>query len=227
MIRIRHEATVVDVLALADIDPDLALLPPEDQDRHARFVDREAADSYLRRQSALRRRLGDELSIPPGEVVLNTIGNQKPIVAGPQPKVHFNLSASGPLMVLAIDPTGPIGVDIECHDIHRGLQASSLSPALHPQELAALAGDDLDDILQCWVFKEAWIKWTAEGMRADLKALRLWQPGLAEAFVHAGAAVRLHKIGPGTALGTDGHAAWVGLVKAAVSSAGGPADRGL
>ncbi|MEM9653316.1 MAG: 4'-phosphopantetheinyl transferase superfamily protein [Actinomycetota bacterium] len=237
--RIHHGDTVVDVLPLAACEPDRSLLPDEDRARHARFVDAAAADSYLRRQSALRRRLGEELGIDPAAVALTTAGNLKPILATtaesddnnvgaePGPTVHFNLSASGPLMVLAVDRTGPVGVDIECHKIHDGLTASSLTPALHPRELEQLAGDDLDDILQCWVFKEAWIKWTGEGMRADLKNLRLWRPGLTDAFTFDGAAVRLDRIGAGGDHDPSLPAAWVGLVKADVTAVGGPLDRGI
>lgn len=221
--RIVDGPTVVDVLTLADCAPDLSLLPEEDKDRYRRFIDTDAADSYLRRQSELRRRLGAELNVAPTDVELAMTGNQKPILDIEGPPLHFNISSSGPLMAIAIDTAGPVGVDIECHQIHHGLSASSLAPALHPRELEQLAGDDLDDTLQCWVFKEAWIKWTAEGMRADLKDLRLWQPGLDEEFTFEDAAVRLHKIGPGTRFDPDGPAAWVGVVRAAE----GCADRGL
>lgn len=221
--RVVDGTTVVDVLPLADCAPDLSLLPEQDKDRHRRFIDTDAADSYLRRQSELRRRLGAELDVAPTNVQLVMTGNQKPILDLEGPPLHFNISSSGPLMVIAINRAGPVGVDIECHEIHHGLSASSLAPALHPKELAQLAGDDLDDTLQCWVFKEAWIKWTAEGMRADLKGLRLWQPGLADEFTFEEAAVRLHKIGPDTRFDSDGPMAWVGVVTAAE----GFPDRGL
>lgn len=221
MLRIVDKSTVVEVMALADCAPDLSLLPQEDRDRHSRFVNRQAADSYLRRQSTLRRRLGKELGLDPREVQLSTVANQKPVIDLPGPPLHFNLSSSGPLMALAFDRRVPVGTDIECHEIHRGLAASSLAPALHPAELKQLAANDLEDILQCWVFKEAWIKWTGEGMRADLKALRLWRPGLADSFIHDGAEVRLSRVE--VEGGQNGTAAWVGLVR----SATGSTERGL
>lgn len=210
---------LVEVFVLADCQPDLSLLPPADQDRYRRFIDTEAADFYLRRQSQLRRRLGAELNLAPGAVELTTVGNQKPALLADGPPLHFNISSSGPLMAMAISRRGPVGVDIECHRIHTGLKASSLAPALHETELELLAGDDLEDTLQCWVFKEAWIKWTAEGMRADLKNLHLWRPGLPDRFVADGAEVNLNRVGPETRLLSDEpplqHQAWLGVVRAA------------
>jgi phosphopantetheinyl transferase len=121
-------------------------------------------------------------------------------------------------MALAIDPEHAIGVDVECHGLHPTLKATDLRPALHPNELSRLAGNDLDDILQCWVFKEAWIKWTGEGMRADLQGLDLWRPGLGERFVHNGLAIRLTRIPPIGGQPTAGQPptsglAWVGLAR--------------
>lgn len=222
-------ATVVDVIPLAECRPDLALLPPADRARYDRFVDRDAADAYLRRQSELRRRLGARLDADPAGLVFDTVANDKPVLTtepgGTGPPLHVNISRSGPLMALAIDEHEPIGVDIECHHIHRDLRADELAAALHPDELAALAGAPLDDILQCWVFKEAWIKWTGEGLRADLRATHLWRPGLPGRFeqrvgtLDGEVFLRRLEVDDGPALGVT---AWVGLVRPAAGSG----DRG-
>lgn len=210
-----EQTTTVQVLSLDHCQPDLALLSVEDAARYRAFKNSEAADAYLRRQSELKRRLAAHSGCTPEQVRINTEPNGKPflvdkhgVAIGP----HFNLSSSARLMALAIDDHQPIGVDVECHALHPTLKATDLSPALHPAELERLAENRLDDILQCWVFKEAWIKWTGEGMRADLKALELWRPGLPERFVHNGLAIRLTRI-PTSPVDLDNGVAWVGLAR--------------
>lgn len=214
MLRFVESSTTVEVLSLDHCAPDPALLSAADTARYQAFKNLDAADAYIRRQSELRRRLAVARDCDPNEIQIETEPNGKPFLVdgkGGPIGPHFNLSSSARLMALAIDFEQPIGVDVECHALHPTLKASDLSPALHPGELERLAANRLDDILQCWVFKEAWIKWTGEGMRADLKALDLWRPGLDERFVHDGLAIRLTRIPP-VAESADG-LAWVGLAR--------------
>ncbi len=214
ILHIVEGTTTVEVLSLDQCPADPELLSPADTARYRAFKNAEAADAFIRRQSELRRRLAAHQGRSPNELRIETEPNGKPFLAdeqGAPTGPHFNLSSSARLMALAIDAEQPIGVDVECHSLHPTLKASDLSPALHPHELERLATNRLDDILQCWVFKEAWIKWTGEGMRADLKGLDLWRPGLGERFVHDGLAIRLTRI-PAAGDQSDG-VAWVGLAR--------------
>ncbi|MGH1493338.1 MAG: 4'-phosphopantetheinyl transferase family protein [Acidimicrobiales bacterium] len=218
LLRFVEETTTVEVFDLDDCPPDPTLLPPEDIARFQSFKNDDAADAYIRRQSELRRRLAVHCDRRPDELRIETEPNGKPFLVdanGAATGPHFNMSSSARLMALAVDAEQAIGVDIECHGLHPNLVASDLTPALHPLELQRLAANRLDDILQCWVFKEAWIKWTGEGMRADLKSLELWRPDLPERFVHDGLSLRLTRIPPvaaGGAVPAEG-LAWVGLAR--------------
>ncbi|MGI9597850.1 MAG: 4'-phosphopantetheinyl transferase family protein [Acidimicrobiales bacterium] len=210
-IRFVDGTTTVEVLSLDDCQPELALLAEHEAARYRSFTDAGAADAYLRRQSELRRRLAVATGRRPEQLRFETEPNGKPFLIdddGRPAEPHFNLSSSDRLMALAVDFDQPIGVDVECHGLHPGMTAASLAAALHPGELERLSADRLDDILQCWVYKEAWIKWTGEGMRADLKGLDLWRPDLPPRFVHRGAAIGLIRI-PSAGIGV----AWLGRAR--------------
>lgn len=85
--------------------------------------------------------------------------------------VYFNVSHSGDWIVLAVDSSGEVGVDVEC--MQRDLNCLELAERFfHPQEYAALLA--LPDKLQrqsffyTWVCKEAVLKCDGRGISYGL-----------------------------------------------------------
>ncbi len=86
------------------------------------------------------------------------------------PDVHFSLSHSGNMAVLAISD-GEVGIDVQ---EHRGYNEKIASRFYHEKEIKMLedVSDTLDrEILfyKIWTCKEAYIKYTGKGMGQDLR----------------------------------------------------------
>lgn len=71
---------------------------------------REAAERYVVTRSLVRAVLGDHLGLTPREIRVTRTDTGKPVVAE---GVHFNLSHSGELILLALSDERAVGVDIE------------------------------------------------------------------------------------------------------------------
>ncbi|MFI5801701.1 4'-phosphopantetheinyl transferase family protein [Streptomyces sp. NPDC051561] len=175
-------------------DGSLGLLDATERERHAVFrkpIDRER---YAAAHIALRHLLGAYLGHPPADVVLG----REPCPLCPEPAesresggshesapsrkphgrpcvpgadLHFSLSHSGDLVLLAFAPT-PVGIDTELlTDVS---QADEIVAALHPRERAELAALHADDTARlaafgrCWCRKEAYLKGTGTGLAVPL-----------------------------------------------------------
>nr|MCU0624624.1 hypothetical protein [Gemmatimonadaceae bacterium] len=97
---------------LAGPAPSEALLSPAERARADRFRFARDRHRYLVAHDAMRRILGAALGVAPGALVFDHGPQGKPALAG-SPGVHFNLSHSEDLAVLAVTTRGPIGVDVE------------------------------------------------------------------------------------------------------------------
>ncbi len=87
-----------------------------------------------------------------------------------QPKIHYNISHSGEYVVCIL--TGQeVGIDIQ---IHKEVNYERLLERMVPQEMKKeiLDGENPTDMffLQ-WVLREAYIKWTGEGLSRDLRTI--------------------------------------------------------
>lgn len=78
------------------------------------------------------------------------------------PHIHFNLSHSGSLVLCAVGD-GPVGVDVEeARPRHARLPRFALNNAEYEQYLRA--GATWDAFYTLWTRKEAWSKFTGEGI---------------------------------------------------------------
>jgi 4'-phosphopantetheinyl transferase len=104
----------------------------------------------------------------------------KPEVSPGLPAVSFNLSHAGNLVVIAVDPTSPIGVDVEKLD---GLGAADIpASVLSPKERSMLDRCDeaarAREFVRLWTLKEAHAKRAGLGIHLDFSSFDLdWQPG--------------------------------------------------
>ncbi len=80
------------------------------------------------------------------------------------PHLHFNISHTGPYVLCALS-RHPVGVDMETI---RPRRPSLPAYALSPQELAAYEGlgGDWPAFYTLWTKKEAWCKYTGQGLAA-------------------------------------------------------------
>ena len=138
--------------------------------------------AQIRTRGVLRRLLGERLRCAPSEVRIQQSRYGKPYVAASP--LHFNVSHSGRMGVVAIGASGPVGIDIEglrpiddWRDVAKRFFAE-------PELRALVPLDDhrgLAAFLRCFVRKEAYAKalGTGIGVGFDGFALpdRRWRPG--------------------------------------------------
>lgn len=149
----------------AELAADRALLASDERARADRFRFDRDRDRYIRGRAFLRRRLADVTSYGAEAV---------PLIDGPWGKpalrcgaVAFNLSHSGPLAVLAISRSGPVGIDVE--RIDRTVDVDRLSEnCFLPAECAVLNALEPEArqrrFFAFWTAKEAVMKRTGQGM---------------------------------------------------------------
>ncbi|MFF0739608.1 4'-phosphopantetheinyl transferase family protein [Streptomyces sp. NPDC004111] len=159
-------------------DGSLDLLDATERQRHTDFRRDVDKARYAAAHIGLRHLLGAYLGRAPGDIVLG----REPCPLCPEPHgrpcvpgadLHFSLSHSGDLVLLAFAPTA-VGVDVEL--LTDTGQADEVSGVLNPREraeLAALATDDaarLTAFGRCWCRKEAYLKGTGTGLAVPLDA---------------------------------------------------------
>lgn len=132
----------------------------------------------------VRRAVGAHLSLPPAKVRLD---RACPDCTRPHGKVraidaegiHLSVSHSGELIAVAIHPGTPVGVDVEVVD-----------PRIDPDSLATVSLAELEAkelaryepaeraraFTAYWTRKEAVVKATGDGMRADLRKVIVSPP---------------------------------------------------
>lgn len=161
---------------LADADAARALRPLLSDDERAR------ADRFYREEHRLRftvahgwkRRILARYVRAGAEALRFDCGpHGKPALAGLPDAVHFNLSHSGDLALVAVAAEGPVGVDVERWDDeveHLALAERFFSPT-EREALRALAGDAravVDGFFAAWSRKEAYLKATGDGITRGL-----------------------------------------------------------
>lgn len=132
---------------------------------------RDLASSRRDSGRALRSVLSKYLGCPPSDVEIAYLASGKPhlqrVSATGAVPLHFNLSRSGSLGVVAVTSIGPLGVDLErvrpIGDIGRMAErffAASEAAAI----LAAGESDKLSAFYRCWTRKEAYAKAVGKGL---------------------------------------------------------------
>ncbi|MBO1337978.1 4'-phosphopantetheinyl transferase superfamily protein [Streptomyces sp. VRA16 Mangrove soil] len=133
---------------------------------------------YIASHVALRTVLGERLGRAPGDVRLVRLPcpgcgepHGRPAVAD-APDLHFSLSHSGDLALVAVAPTA-VGADVE--ELPSIEVTQDLAAVLHPMEQAELAALDAPSehrgaLARAWVRKEAYLKGIGTGLSraADL-----------------------------------------------------------
>jgi 4'-phosphopantetheinyl transferase len=148
-----------------------AWLTPEERQHSDRLLRPEDRERHLLGRAGLRRFLGEWRRQEPQRVPLRRGAHGKPFCPGGP---HFNISHSGDLVLLAVHPHSPVGVDVEQLRAEldwRPLAARLLCGAECRQLEGLPASAQTRAFLQAWCRLEARLKATGEGL-AGLEALR-------------------------------------------------------
>jgi 4'-phosphopantetheinyl transferase len=149
-----------------------ALLSDDERDRAARFVKEVDRRRYVAGRGGLRRILASYVECDP--MVLSFIYNDwgKPALTPEGPAgLHFNLSHSAGMALLAVCSQAEIGVDIEEVRPLKEDVVSHFFSAAECSNLSALPDDDrLVGFYRCWTRKEAFVKAHGAGLSVPLNS---------------------------------------------------------
>lgn len=170
--------------------PDVWTMPVDELDERADISalddrERRRADALLRPRDRrafiaahllLRQLLGRRLGCAPGEIAY---GRQRcpvcggprgrPVLDPPQPALHFSLSRSGDMVLVALAAVA-VGVDIQ--RVSDRETQKEVTPLLHPAEELEIAGAPAEEqtrtFTRIWTRKEAYLKGVGTGLAHEL-----------------------------------------------------------
>ncbi len=145
------------------------MLAPGERSFAARLRSPGARARFVVTRATLRRLLGEYVGCEPAAVELRTGPHGKPELREAVPgMVHFNVSHSGDLALLAFASDSPVGVDVERErgrsDL-AGISSRFFAPEEHAAIMAAPPGERLRAFLALWTAKEALLKARGDGLR--------------------------------------------------------------
>lgn len=154
------------------------LLTGDELARARRFRRPELGRHFTVARAALRTVLGRCTAIPPGDIRFAYGEHGKPHLARPSlaPELHFNLSHSGPLAVIAVAAGRRVGVDVE--RIRRDIRALRIARRFFSEGEARVL-EELPPARRCarffalWTRKEAYIKALGRGLFQPLDVFRV------------------------------------------------------
>lgn len=168
----------------ADADP--ALLDDGERSRAAAFVFARDRHRYIAGRCALRRMLGQRLSMEPGKIALQVAAYGKPLLAGSAsaPAVlHFNVSHSHDICYLVVSENHAVGIDVELDraiDDPLALGRSVFSLSEMQQLLDTPPAARTAAFLRGWTRKESLVKAIGVGVGINLQGITV---GLGEQAV--------------------------------------------
>ncbi|MFK7888458.1 MAG: 4'-phosphopantetheinyl transferase superfamily protein [Gammaproteobacteria bacterium] len=151
----------------------LMQLSGPERERARRFAHDRDRHRYVAAHAGLRRILGEWLKEPPADVRLQAEIHHKPTLLD-HPEVHFNLSHGDDVGLVAISTHGPVGVDVERLRSLPDMAAVADSVFCAAERAAWRSVPEALSVrafFNGWTRKEALIKATGEGFRANLQAL--------------------------------------------------------
>jgi len=154
-----EHAAAVDRLAMD-------VLSAAERERTAGYRNIEAAGRYVITRTLVRRVLGERLGVAPRDVRIRVTDMGKPVVSD---DIHFNVSHSGDLIMMALSGDRAVGIDVERRrEVGRaGALIARWLTLVEQREVAAwiTAGlTESDAFLRVWSVKEARLKAVGVGI---------------------------------------------------------------
>lgn len=148
-----------------------ALLSPDEAKRAARFFQARHRRRFAVCRGMLRVLLGRYLDCDPRQVAFHSGHKGKPILK--PAALHFNVSHSDELALIAFTRSQELGVDVEkLRPMKDLVQLAGRYFSVHEQEAfrALRADQQIEGFFNCWTRKEAVVKATGEGISSPLDA---------------------------------------------------------
>jgi 4'-phosphopantetheinyl transferase len=156
----------------------LDLLDDEERRRAARYAHVPSRQQFIVSRAALRTLLGRYLDRAPQEVCFNSGPQGKPMLASPE-DVHFNVSHTQGLALIAVTLQGPVGIDVE-QSRHCPTYLDMAERFFSPAEAAALrslpAERSAEAFFHVWTRKEAFLKALGLGLAHGLERFEVVVP---------------------------------------------------
>lgn len=160
---------------------DLNDLSQEELNRAIRYRSIPALQDFVTVRASLRRILAAELSTNPSEIRFEILPEGKPILTKQHGSLHFNVSHTSGLAMIAISRELELGIDVE-----NTFRQTDLIPLARryfaPSETEQLMDLDPDaqrsGFFRIWTSKEAYIKARAKGLGIPLDrfSIRVSEP---------------------------------------------------
>lgn len=145
------------------------LLSSDERARAARFIPKQARQSFIATRGMLRTALAAYLATDPRKLVFEKSSRNKPGLGVPYADsgICFNVAHSGEVALLAFARRREVGVDVE--QIRRDIDIDAIARRFFsPHEQKQLAGvaseDKVEAFYRCWTRKEAYVKAKGEGL---------------------------------------------------------------
>ena len=156
----------------------LAWLDGEEHSRWQRFQSPVAQRRYVLCRAALRAILCRQIGCPNESLAFQAANHGKPfaLVDGLPASISFNVSHSGNHGLIAVAPTGRLGVDVEERAPRRNLE-NLIEGVFSPREKAELESLDgcqqLYAFFRSWTIKEALVKAYGKGLSMKVSELEI------------------------------------------------------
>jgi 4'-phosphopantetheinyl transferase len=136
------------------------VLSTDERARLDRYRSRAAAERYVVTRSLVRTVLSDRLGVPAPDIPVRHTHTGKPILTD---ELHFNVTHSGDLILLAVTAQRPVGVDVERRRaVPRVIDLETRWLTARERDdfatLRRLGVDASDAFLRIWSLKEARLK---------------------------------------------------------------------
>lgn len=161
------------VRSVDDLQAQIALLSPDEQIRMNRFLFPVDRTRFAVSHAALRTLLARYAGMEPSSLLFETNAYGKPSLAttGALPTLHFNMSHTSSIALLAVASDLSVGVDVEEIRPMGDEVAERYFSTREQAELKQLTGEDwLEGFYHAWTRKEAILKAEGLGLSGKLDA---------------------------------------------------------
>jgi 4'-phosphopantetheinyl transferase len=153
-------------------------LNPEETERAGRLRAGQVRMQFLSGRSRLRTLLGADLEIAPKDVPIIAAEYGKPELASPyEGRIHFNVAHSRSTVLIALNLTGPVGIDIEYLDRKTEVEEVARHSLTGQETANMLAIDDISArskfFFERWTRKEAVVKADGRGLSLPLTSFEV------------------------------------------------------
>jgi 4'-phosphopantetheinyl transferase len=161
-----------------EVERRVLILTADEQERARRYALPAVRGQFIVARSFLRTLLGRYLGCDPTEPRFGSADRGKPRLVYParQPILHFNVSHSRSLVLVALSIRGEVGVDIEYRrpmENFLDLARRFFTPA-EAEGLSRLSEEHGEDaFFHIWTCKEAFLKLTGLGLSRGLDSLEI------------------------------------------------------